>query len=234
MRSRRESSAPPKISPAERDVIAHAARTAAKTPEDVARIENLFRLFLEEVLGWTRDSNLVAHGDLGRLASRHLVESLASLPLVDRLGVRRMIDLGSGGGFPAIPILIARPELEGALVESRRRKGLFLQRAVRELGLERVAVRVERAEHVEPTPEGRFDLATARAVAPVKELLGWMSPVVRPGGHALLYKGSSHPEEIQAWEALGPDEPGRSAWELQEVVPVEDRHLYLALFRRSP
>jgi len=220
------------ISPAERAVIRDVARQAARTAEDAPRIENLFRLYIEEILGWTRDSNLVARGDLGRLASRHLTESIAALPFLDKLEPQTMIDLGSGAGFPAIPIQIARPELQVSLVESRRRKGLFLARVAQELGLDHSSVRIERAEHLEPPSSGGFDLATARSVAPVAELLGWLAPLVKPGGHALLFKGSSHGEELEAWQQGVAKSGTPPRWELEGVTAIEDRHLYLVPLRR--
>jgi len=107
---------PRSISGAERAVVRQVSELAAADPADAPRIENLYRLYLEEILGWTRDSNLVAHGDLGRLASRHLTESVAALTVLDRLAAATMLDVGSGAGFPAIPIQIARPELRVTLV----------------------------------------------------------------------------------------------------------------------
>ena len=108
-------------------------------------------------------------------------------------------DIGSGAGFPAIPIQILRPELTVTVVESRRRKGLFLKRVVEGLELQKTTVIVGRAENLGSDGAGPFDVATARAVAVIGELLPWLSPVIRPGGHAILFKGSSHPEELEAW-----------------------------------
>jgi 16S rRNA (guanine527-N7)-methyltransferase len=230
------------ISPGERAVVRAVARAAALSPPEggsldaeVARIENLFRLYLEEILGWTRDSNLVARGDLGRLASRHLAESIAVLPVLDRLAAHSLVDLGSGAGFPAIPIQIARPELRVTLVESRRRKGLFLARVVQALELSQAEVLIERAEHLaEEGAEsiGPFDVGTARAVAPAAELLSWLAPLVRPGGHAVLFKGSSYAEELRAWENSPESPGGPQHWKQLDVVPVADRHLYLVVLER--
>ena len=192
---------------------------------DAASVEAKLASFLEELLGWTRDSNLVAQADLGRLASRHVVESLEGLPMVDAHAPKRLIDVGSGGGFPGIPLAILRPEIDVTLVESRRRKGLFLQRVVQVLGLTNVRVLVERAEQVRLDLEKRADLATARAVAGLDELLPILDPLVRPGGFALLYKGSSHGQELEAWRTKGADR-----WTHRATHPIPDRHLYLLEF----
>ena len=183
--------------------------------------------FLDQLLQWTQDSNLVAQNDLGRLASRHVSESLAVLPLLDRLAPRRLVDVGSGAGFPGIPIQIARPDWSVTLVESRRRKGLFLQRIVLGLQLEHAKVLVARAEHLEGLFDERFDVATARAVALIGEILPWLAPLVRVGGHAVLFKGSSHPEELAGWQKT--KDP---TWAYRETVPVPDRHLAFVVFER--
>jgi 16S rRNA (guanine527-N7)-methyltransferase len=180
------------------------------------------------LLPWTQDSNLVAQNDLGRLASRHVAESLAVLPLLDRLAPQRLIDLGSGAGFPAIPIQITRPTLEVTMVESRRRKGLFLKRVVQDLELLNASVIVGRAEQLSPEAQAPFDLGTARAVAVIEELLPWLVPVIRPGGHAILFKGSSHPQELDTWR-----ESADPYWRQVEIVPVTDRHLYFVVFERT-
>lgn len=189
-----------------------------------ARLES----YLEDLLHWTQDSNLVAQNDLGRLASRHVAESMAVLPLLDRLAASRLIDLGSGAGFPAIPIQVARPEILVTMVESRRRKGLFLKRAVEGLELANASVILGRAEQLSKESLPPFDVGTARAVAIIPELLPWLTPVVREGGHAVLFKGSSHPEELEKWAKVGDPH-----WRHVEIVPVADRHLYFVVFERT-
>lgn len=216
------------LSAGERVVVRSLAKEYALKPEDAAPIALRLEAYLEDLLHWTQDSNLVAQNDLGRLASRHVAESLALLPLLDRFVPKRLIDLGSGAGFPAIPIQLARPELEVTLVESRRRKGLFLKRVVQNLELPNTNVIVGRAEQLAQDGQAPFDVGTARAVAVIQELLPWLVPVIRPRGHAILFKGSSHPEELEAWRACGDGH-----WRELEIVPVADRHLFLVVFERT-
>ncbi len=215
------------VSPAERSVIEGLAPAVALKPEEVTRVRTELEGFLAEVLGWNRDSNLVAAGDLGRLASRHVLESLAVLPLLDRLAPERLIDVGSGAGFPAVPIAIARPTWQVHAIESRRRKGLFLTRIAERLEHGNLVVHIDRAERVE-LPSPRFaDVATARAVAVVDELLPVLAPLVRAGGHAVLFKGSGHGEELATWtRANDPD------WRHVETETVADRHLHFVVFER--
>ena len=219
------------VSPAERAVLEQLATSVSKKPAgdgDTTRVRAELEGFLAELLAWNRDSNLVAAGDLGRLASRHVLESLAVLPLLDRLQPSRVVDVGSGAGFPAVPLAIARPSWQVHAVESRRRKGLFLARIAERLAHRNLVAHIDRAERVE-LPSPRFaDVATARAVANVGELLPVLAPLVREGGHAVLFKGSGHAEEIAAWSRT--NDP---AWRHVETVDVPDRHLYFEVFART-
>ena len=217
------------LSSGERGVLRQLAAQYVSRPELAGSMVACLEAYLEDLLHWTQDSNLVAQNDLGRLASRHVAESLAVLPLLDRLAPATLLDIGSGAGFPAIPIQIARPELAVTVVESRRRKGLFLKRVVQGLELEHATVIIGRAENLGAEGAGPFDVATARAVAVIGELLPWLSPVIRPGGHAVLFKGSSHPEELDAWSKIGDPQ-----WKHSETVPVADRHLHFVVFERQP
>ena len=215
------------LSAGERSVLRKLASEHAQSPEAAGPMLAYLEAYLEDLLHWTQDSNLVAQSDLGRLASRHVAESLAVLPLLDRLAPTSLVDVGSGAGFPALPIQIARPDLAVTVVESRRRKGLFLQRVVDGLDLPNATVIVGRAERLAEDGAGPFDAATARAVALIGEVLPWLAPIIRPGGHALLFKGSSHPEELQGWAGSGDRH-----WQHVETVPVPDRHLHFVVFRR--
>jgi 16S rRNA (guanine527-N7)-methyltransferase len=217
------------LSSGERGVLRQLVAQYVSKPDLAGPMLACLEAYLEDILHWTQDSNLVAQNDLGRLASRHAAESLAVLPLLDRLAPATLVDIGSGAGFPAIPIQIARPDLAVTVVESRRRKGLFLKRVVEGLELENATVILGRAENLGAEGAGPFDVATARAVAVIGELLPWLTPVIRPGGHAVLFKGSSHPEELAAWAKLGDPH-----WKHVETVPVPDRHLHFVVFERQP
>ena len=213
------------LSSAERAVLRTLAEQYAQGDSELVRAR--LEAYLEDILDWTRDSNLVAQNDLGRLASRHVSESLAVLPLLDRLAPARLIDLGSGAGFPAIPIQIARPDWAVTVVESRRRKGLFLKRIVERLELSNARVILGRAEQLATENVPPQDVGTARAVAVISELLPWLAPVIKPGGHAVLFKGSAHVDELSAWSKT--KDP---SWRHVETQTVPDCHLWFVVFER--
>ena len=129
-----------------------------------------------------------------------------SLVLLDHLGsANSVVDVGSGGGLPGLPLKIARPELKVTLVESDQAKAAFLVRACAALGLDEVEVLARRAEEVGQDRRFRetFDVAVARALAPMRVLVELCLPLVRVGGRLLAQKteredvdGAAHAIEI--------------------------------------
>ncbi len=130
------------------------------------------------------------------------------LVLIEHLGdARRLVDVGSGGGLPGLPLKIARPELSVTLVEADGRKAAFLVRACAELGLKGVEVVNERAEDAARSPRYReaFDVAVARALAPMPVLAELCLPFVSVGGRLLAQKTESEDVSLaaRAIELLG-------------------------------
>ena len=145
------------------------------------------------------------HGLTSRPAAELIDDSLV---LLEHLGEgQKMVDVGSGGGLPGLPLKIARPDLSVTLVEADQDKAAFLVRACAELGLRDVQVLARRAEEVghEPLYREAFDIAVARAVAPMRVLAELCLPLVKVGGRLLAQKTES--EELSAAghaiEALG-------------------------------
>jgi 16S rRNA (guanine527-N7)-methyltransferase len=131
----------------------------------------------------TRPEEIVRHGFLDALACATLIP----------LGARRALDVGSGAGFPAIPIAITRSSLDFTLIEVSRKKISFLRHVVRLLALSRVHPVLGRAEEIverEPGMADSFDLASARAVAPLAKIGALVIPFLRPGGVFLAQVGS--------------------------------------------
>ena len=124
-----------------------------------------------------------------------------SLVLLEHLGdAKKLVDVGSGGGLPGLPLKIARPDLTVTLVESDQDKAAFLVRACAALGLEDVDVLAKRAEEVGQDPRYReaFDVAVARALAPMRVLAELCLPLVRVGGRLLAQKTTSEDLEKAA------------------------------------
>jgi 16S rRNA (guanine527-N7)-methyltransferase len=141
-----------------------------------------FGQYLSMVREFSKKMNLVSKKDLPSLAERHLVDSLNALAAYEFPQGAIVADLGSGAGFPGIPIAIARPDLSITLIESRRLKCLFLEKVVSELALFNVIVVHSRWEKL----SDKFDVILSRAVYPEPELLKIALLRLRPSG-VLLY-----------------------------------------------
>lgn len=149
-------------------------------------------------------------GVLGRPDPGLVEDCLVLLPLLG--GALSLIDVGSGGGLPGLPLKLARPELAVTLLEANRKKAAFLVQATAQLRLEGVRVLAERAEVAgqDPGQRERYDVATARALAPLNVLAELCLPFVRPGGRLLAMKASLGAELAAARPAiaeLGGGEP---------------------------
>jgi 16S rRNA (guanine527-N7)-methyltransferase len=147
---------------------------------------------LAELLRLLRDANsrinLVSRAtvDGPDLIDRHLLDSLLGLPLLPR-GARTLLDIGSGGGFPALPLLLVRRDLAGTLVEATGKKARFLEETSRALGLTPEIVNARFPGSFPMNSPPRFDVLTTRAVAEAGELFRAARPLLRPGARALLY-----------------------------------------------
>jgi 16S rRNA (guanine527-N7)-methyltransferase len=152
--------------------------------------------FVALLARWNRAYNLTAVREPLQMVPRHLLESLALLPWL-RDGP--VLDLGTGAGLPGIPLAIARPGLAFALLDSNGKKIRFVQQAVLELGLGNAEVVQARVEAYRP--QRKFATMTARALAPLTQLLGWCRPLAAPGARLLACKGPSAGDELAALEA---------------------------------
>jgi len=140
---------------------------------------------------WNRVYNLTAVRDAERMVSHHLLDSLAALPFFQGEAV---LDVGSGGGLPGIPLAIARPELQVTLIDSIAKKTAFLLQAKAELGLHNLKVVTGRVEDFRP--EARFDVITSRAFSDLKEFVTLTRHLLKPAGCWLAMKGLVPHEEI--------------------------------------
>lgn len=173
--------------------------------------------YLALLAKWNQAYNLTAVRDPREMLSRHLLDSLAMARFVD---ASPLADLGTGPGLPGIPLAIAHPALQVALVESNGKKARFLREAVRTLGLANARVLESRAEAV-AEPAG-FALVTARALDRLAGILAVGGHLLAPGGRLLAMKGVRPDDELAELPA---------GWELAALHPlhvpglVGERHL---------
>ena len=172
-------------------------KTAALALTPVSR-ETEARLdrFVELLLQWQAKTNLVAPSTLPHLWTRHIADSLQLLTLAPSAKV--WVDLGSGGGFPGVVLACALADTSGAvvhLVERNARKAAFLREALRVAGA-RGVVHGKRIEDIVDSPAGPIDCVTARALAPLHQLIGFAEPLVRRGAKAFFLKGQDVGAEL--------------------------------------
>lgn len=161
-----------------------------------------FDIFEAELMSWNEKFNLTAIRDAEGIRIKHFLDSLTCLQVMKPLHNERIIDVGTGAGFPGIPLKIIYPDLKLTLVESVGKKAGFCKHMVETLHLDNVDVLTLRAEEVGRLPNHRaqYDWALARAVASLPILSEYLVPLLKIGGQMLAQKGESAHAEAQASE----------------------------------
>jgi 16S rRNA (guanine527-N7)-methyltransferase len=173
-------------------------------------VEAMVRLmrYREELLRWNERVNLTSVVDPEEVLTRHFLDSLSVLTVADAPHCR-LLDIGSGAGFPGLPLKIVRPAWWVTLLEATAKKVAFLRHMQQVLELEDLEVVQGRAEQLghDPAYRGRFDLVTARAVAALPVVLEYAAPYCRQGGRVVLHRKGDTPAELaqgrRAGEQLG-------------------------------
>jgi 16S rRNA (guanine527-N7)-methyltransferase len=163
-------------------------------------------LFLDLLYETNRLFNLTAIKDPEEAWTKHVLDSLSLIPQLAKEKAEHVVDVGSGGGFPGMPLAITLPEVTFTLVEATKKKAIFLAETIEHLGLDNVTVISDRAENL-ATKDGGFrniaDAVIARAVGPLKVLLELTVPFAKVGGAIVAIKGERAPIEIEeAQDAL--------------------------------
>lgn len=181
-----------------------------------------FRVYQEALVTWNEKFNLTAIVDDEGVQIRHFLDSISCLPALEKAGPlngQRLIDVGTGAGFPGIPLKLLRPGVRLTLLEATAKKATFLEHIVARLGLEGVTVVNDRVETTgqDPVHRERYDWAVARAVAEMPILAEYLLPLVKVGGRMLAQKGEGAPAEVQRAEGAITQLGGRT----ERLVPVE-------------
>ncbi|NIQ94139.1 MAG: 16S rRNA (guanine(527)-N(7))-methyltransferase RsmG [Desulfuromonadales bacterium] len=160
--------------------------------------EEALLLYLRELLRWNKRVNLTSITDEDQAVEKHLVDSLTLLPYLE--GVHSLLDIGSGGGFPSLPVKIARPNLEVVSVDAVRKKILFQRHIARLLGLKSFTAVHARVEDLAGQREmdRRFSMITSRALSDLETFVDWARPFAGPGSVLVAMKGRGAEQELEA------------------------------------
>ena len=214
------------------DSLAAGARALLQlelTPAQLAA----FQTYADELRAWNAQFNLTAVKDSEGIQIKHFLDSLSLLKAM-RTPAARVVDVGTGAGFPGLPLKIVCPPLALTLVEATGKKVKFCKHLVQTLKLSGVTVVKARAEELgrDPAHREQYDWAVARAVAEMPTLAEYLLPLVRRGGHALAQKGEGAPAETQTAEGA----VKRLGGELEQIIPVElpgvAETRYLVVFKK--
>lgn len=209
--------------------------------ERIRPFEKRLMSYCEILSAMNRETRLTGPSDPEVLFREHVVDSAFALDWLPS-STGRVVDVGTGGGLPGIVWAVCRPDLEVTLLDSLERKCRALLRMVEILSLENVRVVCQRSEDLARADREGFDMAAARAVTRVGPLVELLSPLVRPGGRLLAFKGPSLEEELAEcggrWAELGLGQPSQSTYTLlgkdRRIVLWDKETLCPAKFPRRP
>lgn len=159
--------------------------------------ENKFKKYFEILIEENKKYNLTAITDYQEVVIKHFYDSLTLGLAVNFSSVQTLCDIGTGAGFPAIPLKIVYPHLNIFLVESQTKKTTFLNYLIKALELNGINVFNERAEDMAKKYSNSFDIVTARAVSPLNILNELCIPLVKEDGYFIAMKGSSYKNELE-------------------------------------
>ena len=158
-----------------------------------------FIKYYELLIEWNEKMNLTAITDEREVAEKHFADSLLPMELIPQNA--KCIDVGTGAGFPGVPLMIMRQDITVTLLDSLNKRLIFLDEVIRALGLEKSA----KTLHMRSEDAGRaaahrdaYDVALSRAVANARVLAEWTAPFVKKGGVSIMYQGAAAKEELDA------------------------------------
>ena len=189
-----------------------------------------FRLYREELLAWNERFNLTAITDPFLIESKHFLDSMTCIQAMNP-SHETVVDVGTGAGFPGLPLKIICPQMKLTLVEATEKKVRFCRHMADVLGMENVDVIHARAEELgqQALFRGQFQISLARAVAPLPVLLEYLLPLLPVGGRVVAQKGETAPAETHAAENALRILGGRISRLVQVDLPRVPERRYLVV-----
>ncbi|MCA9929402.1 MAG: 16S rRNA (guanine(527)-N(7))-methyltransferase RsmG [Anaerolineales bacterium] len=194
-----------------------------------------FKRYAALLLAWNEKLNLTAVRQLDQIYQRHFLDSLSCVSVLGQLDGRSLIDVGSGAGFPGLPLKIVFPQMRLTLVESVQKKARFLEVVAAELQLENVTIVAERVEQIgqQAAHREQYDWAVARAVAELRVLVEYLLPLCRVGGAMLAQKGPQAGAELAAAQQAISQLGGGDAQLHAVSQPEEEMNWYLVVIPKT-
>lgn len=193
---------------------------------------HILKIYLKELWEWNRHMNLTGLTTQEGIIKELLLDSLIPLPLLPDRG--RLLDIGSGAGFPAIPLKICRPGIKAHLVESNSKKVSFLKQVIRITGLDEIDVIRGRVEDIRTLlcPEG-YDIVAARALARLPQTIVWCAPHLMPGGILVTFQGRRFEDTLKESSNVLKKHGLYLYKSVSYVLPETDCHRNLLIFRKG-
>lgn len=170
---------------------------------DLEQIDS-FKRFQKEILYWNEKVNMISRKDIEHLLERHILHSLAVMKYIEFSPKARVLDVGTGGGFPGTPLKIANPEMYITLVDSIGKKLKIAEMLAKHTGLRNIEAFTARAEDLSKQTIYRkyFDFIVSRAVATSDKIYSWTKDLLKDNGKIILWKGGDLTEEINQLNEL--------------------------------
>ena len=202
---------------------------------DAAGEYDRFALYCTELQEWNRRMNLTAITDDEGVAEKHFADSLLPLTMVALPAGASLVDVGSGAGFPGLPMALARPDLQVTFLDSLQKRLTFLAQLTQKLEVPARMLHA-RAEDAGQDPQYReqFDIATARAVANLNTLAEYCLPLVKVGGLFLALKGAAGEEELAAAAGAITRLGGRVEATHRYALPGGDARVLIVIRKETP
>jgi 16S rRNA (guanine527-N7)-methyltransferase len=158
----------------------------------------LFVEYLEKIRSWNKKINITGINNEKEIVINHFLDSITLFPFISEYS--RVLDIGSGGGFPAIPIKIVKPSLEMVLIDSIQKKVFFMRDVIRSLGLKEIKAIWGRAEDIDNgIPRAYFDFVVTRAIGAIEKILDLGVSYLSDGGKIIFMRGK---RGIEEWEKV--------------------------------